>query len=168
MIPVQNISGYWTGTITYGRGYKRLHGSVLYFEMNIIQDKETISGTATDTGGFGSNPDPAHITGTIIGDQINFIKQYPSSLSFRKGEIRFDKSAKGPEIHYSGKHNETQNTLEGEWTIRMKYRFLGIFPFIYNFSGTWTDLRKKHLIPSPPKNTNAPVFTEAMLLLQDK
>ena len=50
MIPVQNISGYWTGTITYGRGYKRLHGSVLYFEMNIIQDKETISGTATDTG----------------------------------------------------------------------------------------------------------------------
>lgn len=44
--------------------------------MEIIQNKNKISGTSIDISGFGMDTDKAKINGTFVNTKITFIKQY--------------------------------------------------------------------------------------------
>ena len=82
-----NINGKWTGTIIYGKEYRVHQNKEVYFDLDINQDAEKIKGTAIDIGGFGTNPDPAKIIGTVVDKKINFIKQYASNHTYKNGQI---------------------------------------------------------------------------------
>jgi hypothetical protein len=109
----QNISGQWTGIITYGKNYGKNRNKQLYFDLEIQQDGEKINGTAIDIEGVDTSPDSAKISGAFINSQISFIKQYSSLHYYNKGKTKIDKSRLGNEIYYFGVYNEIEHNLLG-------------------------------------------------------
>lgn len=138
------INAKWTGTIIYGEKYAELKGKELYFEMEIIQSGELITGTSVDIGGIGISPDSAIISGSLKANTISFIKRYNSFHYFDKGEIVVDKSKLGHEIYYTGLYNETQQTFQGTWEYRLRYKIFLILPRTYILGGTWSMRRKQY------------------------
>jgi len=137
------ISGHWTGTIIFGKIYKEYQNKELYFDLELIQNNENISGKAIDIGGIAMNPDPAIINGKIVTNKIQFIKQYISHHYYENGAVKADKSKKGPEIRYFGTYNESDKTLSGDWEIILKVKLFGIIPIkISHGNGTWNMKRK--------------------------
>lgn len=132
------IHGKWTGTITYGKKYAELNGKELYFDLEIIQDGELITGTSVDIGGIGTSPDAASISGTFKANAISFIKRYNSFHYFDRGNTVVDKSQPGYEIYYTGVYNETQQTFRGNWEYRVRYNIFWIFSRKYVVGGTWS------------------------------
>ncbi len=139
-----NLSGQWTGTIIYGKGYGQFAGKELYFDLDVIQYRDEIAGTAVDIGGAGTSPDSANILGTFRDNKINFIKQYLSSHYYlQTGDTKIDKSRKGPQIKYSGIYNEKTGTFFGNWVLNTRLLIFGLtIPVPLKNSGTWTMTRK--------------------------
>jgi len=139
-----DVIGKWTGTIIFGKNYREHQNKALYFDLELTQNNEFITGKATDTGGIGVNPDPALINGKIVADKIQFIKQYESRHYFdNSGNVIIDKSKKGPEISYKGTYNAVDQTFYGNWKIVVKVKIFGIVPIlIENGTGTWRMKRK--------------------------
>ncbi len=137
-----NLQGQWTGTITYGKEYRLHKNKQLYFDMELFQEREKITGTAVDVDGVGMSPDRAMIHGNFKDNTISFIKKYASRHYSVGGETKVDNSRLGPDIHYSGDYNEHQQRFEGIWTIRSRGWFLGFIPLKYTLTGTWLMRRK--------------------------
>lgn len=141
-----DISGNWQGKIIYGEAYGNEAGEILYFDMVMEQDGESITATSADTGGYGVNEDPADIEGMFINNEIEFIKKYKTSIQqFRdKGEIVFRKITPGPNIYYTGIYDPKTEIFTGEWTFVKKKSFLSL---VINRNergeGTWSMERKK-------------------------
>src|SRR4030095_2739846 len=113
-----DIQGEWTGVITYGSEYRKYRDKELFFEMEIVQNADRISGKAIDTGGVGVSPDAAIINGTFKDKKIDFIKQYASLHYYHNGNTKIDKSRSGFEISYFGEFNEFEQTFVGNWIIK--------------------------------------------------
>ena len=140
----KDLTGMWRGTIVYGNEYRSHKGRELYFEAEIIQQGNEITGMARDTGGTGMSPDPAYISGSYQHPEINFIKQYSSFhyYSAKDGATKTDASQKGPQIKYTGIYNEQSNSFSGSWIIKAVVRFLWLFPVTLKTTGTWTMQRQ--------------------------
>ena len=136
------VQGLWTGTITYGEKYKEYKNKELYFDLEILQEKNKITGNAIDIGGIGMSPDAARIIGTRQGKKIKFVKQYGSLHYYDKGHTKVDKSKSGKEIDYAGEYNDETQTFYGNWFIRERVYLFGIIPMNYILAGTWTMRRK--------------------------
>jgi hypothetical protein len=138
-----NLPHTWTGVIHYGKNYRRLKDKEIYFELEIKQDGEKITGISMDTGGFGASPDPATIKGEINENKISFIKQYSSRHFLNsKGEMIVDKSQPGPEIFYTGIYNDEDESFSGDWLMKIKFKLFKLLPLTFNFGGSWTMKRK--------------------------
>lgn len=136
------LTGTWLGTVVYGKKYGELSGEKLFFEMEILQNNETISGSAFDIGGAGMSLDPATLLGTFDEKKISFIKRY-KTYHYRKGtEAIIDKSKPGLPIYYDGYYNETDKTFQGVWEYRISAKLFWIFPYKYAVGGTWSMQRK--------------------------
>jgi hypothetical protein len=141
-----NITGKWEGTITYGKEYQALQNKELFFDIDILQNNDKITGTSIDTGGVGTSPDSASIKGTMVGNEINFIKQYSSRHSYnRNGQTTIDKSQPGHEIKYTGFYDENKKSFSGSWTITVLNKILWVIPIKFSASGTWLMLKKAEL-----------------------
>jgi hypothetical protein len=137
------IDGKWTGIISLGKKYRHHKGKELYFELNVNQEAKRFSGTSIDIAGFGVNPDPASIKGTIKNGQISFIKQYSSRHFINlHGEVKVFKNKPGPKIFYTGTYQEIEKTFKGNWVMPVKYRLFKIIPMVLKFGGTWSMKRK--------------------------
>jgi hypothetical protein len=139
---MMNVQGKWKGTIIYGKVYRSAANRELYFEAEISQMDEILTGTATDTGGLGVNPDPASIVGAVSGNRISFVKQYPTRHFMVGGKTIFNRKKKGPEIRYNGEFNPETQTFAGTWLIKQVTKLLGFIPITMEGSGTWTMERK--------------------------
>jgi hypothetical protein len=139
---IMKIQGQWTGVITYGKEYVMHKNKELYFDLEIIQTLDNISGTSIDIGGVGMSPDPAKITGTFKNKKINFVKQYSSFHYFEKGVSKIDKSRLGSLINYFGEFDELEQKFKGNWIINGKVKLWGIIPIKYINTGTWIMQRK--------------------------
>ena len=139
MMPIQNISGSWTGTIIYGDDYPEA-GSELYFDMEISQNDQLIHGRSSDTGGVGASPDQAKFEGMFDGYAIRFIKQYCTSHFIEDGVVWIDESVPGPEIKYSGSYDPIMHSFTGEWRFEWEHPD-SAEPLIYG-TGTWHMHRK--------------------------
>lgn len=137
-----DIQGKWTGTIIYGKEYREYKGKELYFDLEIIQDTEKITGTSIDIGGVGMSPDSAKIIGTFVGTKINFIKQYSSYHYLDKGKTKVDKSKNGSEIKYSGNYDEHKQLFQGNWILKGRVKLFGFIPIKYSNTGMWSMKRK--------------------------
>lgn len=140
-----SIQGFWTGTVIYGKTSRSLQHAELFFDLEIYQQDTNIMGTAADTGGAGMHPDPAQITGTFDGNQLNFVKQYPTHHFVyleKSSETIIDTLKPGHQIHYTGIYNQQEDAFYGTWCIFGKRRMFGIIPVRYKNTGTWTMHRK--------------------------
>jgi hypothetical protein len=141
-----DITGKWKGTIIYGKAYNALHDKKLFFEIDILQDNDKITGTSVDTGGVGTSLDAASIIGTMVENEINFIKQYSSLHSYsRDGQTTIDKSKPGPEIKYTGLYDENKKSFSGSWMMTVVHKILSVIPIKSSASGTWS-MRKKEQV----------------------
>lgn len=133
-----NIEGLWTGELTYGKMYRKHAGAKLQFEMDLVQNRNVISGTASDISGVGVNEFGATIQGKINGNSIEFVKQYKFAHYYQAGgKTKLDKSRKGSEILYKGEYNDAKQQFEGTWKISSKFKILGFIPYTFVSSGTW-------------------------------
>lgn len=141
-----NLSGYWIGTLIYGKEYRNHAGKELHFTMNLVHYNNEVAGTALDTGGTGMSPDEANILGTFHNNTINFYKQYASLHYYTgSGDTAIDRSKKGPLINYTGTFDPVNETFYGEWKIRLKLSVWGIhIPLPIKSTGTWTMKRNEH------------------------
>lgn len=134
-----DLTGQWFGTVVYGKEYREDKGKELYFQMDLIQYGNEIAGTAIDTGGTGVSPDLARVLGKFENNRIEFLKQYDSSHYLDKnGKIIVDRSKKGHKIKYSASYEETNQTFNGAWKIRVWVLFLWFFPIPWSCNGTWS------------------------------
>lgn len=123
--------------------YRKHAGTKLQFEMDLIQNGDAISGTATDISGVGVNEFVATIEGIINGNSIEFVKQYTFAHTYQAGgKTKLNKNKKGPEIHYVGKYDEEKHLFEGTWKISSKFKILGFIPYTFESNGTWEMKRK--------------------------
>jgi len=139
---ISDLTGQWTGVIIYGKKYHDLRGQELYFDAEITQHGDSINGTAIDTGGAGASPDAAVITGSYSANSISFVKKYSSRHFSKKGELIIDKATPGPDIFYNGIFDESSKEFKGIWKYKIRLWFLGLIPFRFTASGTWTMRRK--------------------------
>jgi hypothetical protein len=89
----------------------------------------------------GLNSEPATITGSIINNKIEFIKQYPTLHFYEKGETKTDPSQKGKEISYFGSYDIQSHVFTGVWKYSNTKKLLWIIP-LKNPSGKWIMHRK--------------------------
>jgi len=138
-----NIEGHWVGELTYGKMYRKHAGAKLQFEMDLVQNRNVISGTASDISGVGVNEFGATIQGQLNGNSIEFIKQYTFAHTYQAGgKTKLNKSRKGAEIHYVGMYDEEKQQFEGTWKISSKFKILGFIPYTFVSNGTWDMGRK--------------------------
>jgi hypothetical protein len=113
-----NLHGHWEGTIIYGPGYGENENKELYFNIDIVQTKDTFTGTAVDTRGVGVNPDNALIKGFVEDNEVSFVKQYASTLWFDENNTEILlKDKPSPEINYWGTFDSVTNSIKGNWEI---------------------------------------------------
>ncbi len=141
---VKNFSGKWSGEIVFGPGYERHTNRRLYFELDLIQSGNEISGTAEDVGGYGQSPYPGTFKGKVENGEIEFVKQYLFAHQLINNEIIVDKSKPGFPITYTGKYEEANDTFSGDWIIKIPFKLFGIIPLGYSDygSGKWSIKRK--------------------------
>lgn len=138
-----DLTGQWDAIVIYGKGYRDDKGKELCFQMDLVQYGNEIAGTAMDTGGVGVSPDPATILGEFMNNRLEFLKQYDSSHYLSKdGKVIVDRSRRGHKIKYSADFNETNQTFNGVWKIRVWVLFLWLLPIVLSCKGTWTMKRK--------------------------
>lgn len=142
-----NIEGAWTGTIVLGESYGDNSGAATYFDLDIVQEGDHITGTAVDIAGAYINPYPAFVEGTLNGKDITFVKQY-EALHYLEEDgltIQVDASRKGLYIHYSGDFDEAEQMFRGVWMMRERRMLLGTERTEYTFAaseGRWYMHRK--------------------------
>lgn len=138
-----NITGSWTGEIIYGSKYRKFAGKELFFEAEFTQTADQFSGVSVDIKGFGINPDPAKISGSISKRNISFTKRYNSFCYIDKsGNTVSDRSLSGPDIYYTGNYYPDKEIITGTWEFRVTLKFLGFIPVLYKPGGSWTMTRK--------------------------
>jgi hypothetical protein len=132
-----NLTGIWTGTIVYGKMYRNHAGKEMIFEMKLVQENQEITGTCRDVSGVGLNSEPATIKGSIVKNNIEFIKQYPTLHYYQKSETKTDPLQKSKEIRYFGSYDIQSHVFTGVWEYINTKKLLGIFS-LKNPSGKWT------------------------------
>lgn len=137
-------SGYWKGEIVFGKKYGSKEGTKLFFELELVQYMNQITGVAKDTEGEQVSPDEASINGTISDGEITFVKQYVHSHYLQEdGSLHIDETQPGHLIYYSGNYRKDSNSFAGTWRIKGRFKLFGIIPLSYNGGeGTWEMERK--------------------------
>ena len=133
-------SGFYKGTLTYGKSYGEHAGKELSFTFMIMKTEgDKFNAMSRDEEGFGLNSSDAYARGIYSDDFIIFKKRYESSLTLNKsGEFIEDASKKSPEIHYFGTYNSNQEEFEGKWKVKFQIKLFGIKLFkISHGRGTW-------------------------------
>ncbi len=137
-------SGHWRGEVVLGKKYQNMEGQKIFFDLEIVQYHNQITGVAVDVGGYGASPDEAAINGTISGNDIQFVKQFVHEHYFLEdGTLFVDKSRPGHLIYHSGNYREESGTFSGVWRNRGKFKLFGLIPIYFNAGeGTWEMERK--------------------------
>ncbi len=111
-----NLDGKWTGELVYNNSFGVLANEKLLFVIEITQVNLEFTGTSFDIDGIGINPTAAVVKGFVDGDQINFVKEYKSSVKNEFNTSFFNTAyLKGAEISFSGVYDLASNAFEGEW-----------------------------------------------------
>ncbi|MEM7642134.1 MAG: hypothetical protein AAF366_06360 [Pseudomonadota bacterium] len=127
-----DLTGRWIGRYGYSAG-----GDPVPFEAELVQVGDALEGQIVEPNTFLPNGDSeltAHLTGTVDGDALSFIKRY-DGLSARDHP------------RYEGRLLASGNRIEGTW------RFAG--PAY--FTGTFTMVRKPRAQASVARRAAVPV-----------
>ncbi|MEM8848599.1 MAG: hypothetical protein AAGE03_01055 [Pseudomonadota bacterium] len=108
----QDLTGTWIGRYAYAAG-----GDPVPFEAELIQIGDALEGQIIEPNTFISNGESeltAHLTGTMDGDTLTFVKRYDSVPA--RGHPRYD-----------GRLLASGNRIEGIWRFAAPAWFTGTF-----------------------------------------
>jgi len=137
----------WKGHFTY---VNELEGGTIFenevpFEMDLIFNKNSFSGTTIDEETKGLFDRPITVNGFVEGEEISFIVMYPYNYYVtEEGKIVVDFDNDYPGCEYEGKYDTDESKFAGEWTLVIDEFKEGQFQpdYIQEFlSGNW-EMRK--------------------------
>lgn len=137
-----NLTGKWTGTYKYGKGYPDEYlGKQESFSVDLI-DNDGITGICNDKFISQFFDKPASIEGNYHNRFISFIKKYPCRFDIDEyGNVRVDASLPSHEIHYTGhlrrKWFSRKYYFIGEWSITESFVYPNGTKQYYTVYGSW-------------------------------
>ena len=136
------IARKWHGRYYYNnRSQQKLAGSdYTKFYIDLVFLSETrFTGTVTDDASTGGTPGIGNVSGTIVGDKIQFVKRMPVLEFTDRNARRTVGHKRHPNIYYSGALSPDARSMSGEWKFKWVIMFRGVLPCIMlAISGTWT------------------------------
>jgi hypothetical protein len=136
------ISKKWRGSYKYD---KTAIGKIIGFDHTnfeiefIFSDDIHFTGTVKDDRNTGGTPGTGEVSGTVIGDEVRFVKKMPVMTVIIGGSYKTDEGRKHPNIHYAGSLSADSKSMSGKWKIRFGVGFWGILPCIWlPITGTWS------------------------------
>lgn len=137
------ISTKWRGSYKYDNAAVRkiIGFDHTNFEIEFIfSDDIHFTGTVKDDRNTGGTPGTGEVSGTVIGDEVQFVKKMPVMTAIINGA--FYKTIEGRKhrnIYYAGSLSADSKSMSGKWKIRFGVGFWGILPFIWlPTTGTWS------------------------------
>ena len=120
-----DFSGKYEGILWYDEDYPdKYQGAELTFQMEIEEVDNSFSGIAIDTGGVGTSPDEAIVTGIITDKLVHFDKIYKRlHYSDEVGNTIIDDNREGFPILYEGIFNQDKGLYEGTWKYNVLRRY---------------------------------------------
>ncbi len=113
---MESLNGKWRGKFTFDNPETDYENLEHHFEMTMAVDDDDVTGEILDIEDNDQSPGRATVDGFIDGDEISFIKQYPSlHLKNELNETIIDKNKQHPEIHYHGVIND--ESISGTWEM---------------------------------------------------
>ncbi|TFF36326.1 hypothetical protein [Mucilaginibacter psychrotolerans] len=117
------------------RGHKHTYFGIAI--VNIADNR--FSGTVQDDLASGGTEGIGEITGTVDGDEVEFIKQMPVMTVLRADGTRQTFNKKHRKIYYAGKLSADGMSISGQWRFKFGFLWIGIIPIpMPPTSGTWT------------------------------
>ena len=136
------ISKKWRGSYRYDDALARkvIGFDHTNFEIEFIfSDDIHFTGTVKDDRSTGGTPGTGEVSGTVIGDEVRFVKKMPVLTVFINASYKTDEGRKHPNIYYVGSLSADSKSMSGKWKLRFGVGFWGIWPTIYlPTTGTWS------------------------------
>ena len=135
--------GIWKGQYKHdNKVHHRIEGvEATNFEINITSvDNEHFTGTVEDDLLTGGTEGIGQITGSVWGEQVEFIKQMPvlTTLNPKTG-ARKTYDRKHPKIYYTGTLSDDGRTISGRWKFKPGLILVGLMLLLgAGNGGTWT------------------------------
>lgn len=137
------VKGIWKGQYKYdNKVHQQLKGvDATNFEIDIttIDDKH-FTGTVQDDLSTGGTEGRGEISGRIIGNAVEFVKQMPvlSILNGKTG-VRKTYNRKHRKIYYTGTFSDDGKTISGRWKFKAGFVLVGLMLILGSSNGgTWT------------------------------
>lgn len=137
------ISTKWRGSYKYDNAAVRkiIGFDHTNFEIEFIfSDDIHFTGTVKDDRNTGGTPGTGEVSGTVIGDEVQFVKKMPVMTAIINGaSYKTIEGRKHRNIYYAGSLSADSKSMSGKWKIRFGVGFWGILPFIWlPTTGTWS------------------------------
>ncbi len=131
-------TGNWVGQYTYGKGYSaKQRRNHIPFTIQMQLTDGVLHGTCIEDGLANTFDEPAIIDGHIQGDNISFIKTYPSNLVIDKdGKTTAITGKPSQKIIYAGAFID--NEFAGKWEIKSIQQDKDGALYDHLLTGTWT------------------------------
>jgi len=135
--------GTWAGQYKYdNNAHLELRGiKATNFEIDITKiDNERFIGKVQDDLSTGGTEGVGDVTGSVIGNKVEFVKQMPilTVIAGRNGRRKaFNK--KHRKIYYTGTISEDGKTATGRWKFKAGFILVGLMLILGKGNGgTWT------------------------------
>lgn len=115
----KSSSTKWNGFYELDESYGPiLKGKKGFFEIQLTEDGNALSGTCKDTHGFGVHGERmSSIKGSVNGNQVSFVKKYDKAIPIDAFGSNVEGAHFNSEVHYSGTFNSERNKMSGHWRI---------------------------------------------------
>jgi hypothetical protein len=134
-----DIATQWFGTYRYNLSeYLPSKTPEVKFEIHLVlRWFGRFTGTIKEDGS--GVPEPAEITGSIVGKKIRFKKRYKSLWMFNEsGKIRSLPGQQSSDLYYEGKIMDFGSRIEGTWNAPSERRIINGEEWqIPESAGTW-------------------------------
>ena len=138
-----NLTGHWEGKYTYGKGYPSQYiGKSEPFELEIIDNDGTLSGTCLDQLVKAKEGNESYIIGSYKEHEIAFKKRYKFHFSIdESGSLVLEDRVRFDGVDYKGKLYKKffsrKLYFSGVWAIMCEFKDENNLSQTFICKGTW-------------------------------
>ncbi|MBN8853128.1 MAG: hypothetical protein BGO55_13660 [Sphingobacteriales bacterium 50-39] len=136
-------SGSWEGYYSHGAGYDEERQKIkVGFYVKMVLHNGILTGTCEEYVTKVHMWKAATLTGSIEGELIRFVKQYPYYYEIdEQNNIQIDRTRAADQVHYWGSFDRVIRAFSGTWGIDQLPGTDGWEENDYLFSGSWSMTR---------------------------
>jgi len=139
-----DLLGMWVGTYAYSDPQlypPSFSKAPVEFEIVIERVQgDRFFGRVKDTSVTGGTPGTGTITGRVVDDAVEFVKQMPISQHYGiNGKSTTNANKPHRPLHYAGLFSRSKKQLTGTWRFKSGWLWKGLLPYRVSYgTGTWT------------------------------